>query len=139
MSEYETFEDEDAEQYADDLDGADGEDAAAPATRGPRWKRVLKRIAISFGVLIVVLVAAGFSLFEWGGMSGSADPSMAPRFAAMVAAGQAQPVQARFVIPIPGCTCHSTDPVQTAKHSAYRMSECNRCHDTDPPRDISLQ
>jgi len=108
---------------------ADESVAEEPSTpRGPRWKRVFKRIAIGLGVTVVVLAALGFTLYEWGGMGGSADPTMSAKFDAMVASGQAKPIQSRFVIPIPGCTCHSTDPVQTAKHRVYRMSECSRCH-----------
>lgn len=111
-----------------------GASAASPvaeqcaAQRGPRWKRILKRVGIGIGVTVVVLVVLGVSLYEWGGMSGSVDPTMPARYAAMVAQAKAPPIQARFVIPIPGCVCHSTDPVQTAKHRVYRMSECGRCH-----------
>ena len=97
-------------------------------SRRLRWKRVLKRVGIGIGVTVVLLVVLGVSLYEWGGMSGSVDPTMPARYDALVAQGKAQPIQARFVIPIPGCTCHSTDPVQTAMHRAYRMSECGRCH-----------
>jgi hypothetical protein len=111
---------------SDEPNDGPAEETCAP--RGPRWKRVLKRIAIGVAVTVVLLVALGFSLYQWGGMSGSADPTMQAKFDAMVASGQAKPIPARFVIPIPGCTCHSTDPVQTAKHRVYRMSECSRCH-----------
>jgi hypothetical protein len=90
--------------------------------------RVLKRVGIGLGVAVVVLVLLGISLYQWGGMWGSADPTMAPQFAAMVAAGQTAPIEKRFVIPIPGCICHSSDPVQTAQHRVYRMKECGSCH-----------
>jgi hypothetical protein len=110
------------------------------APRGPRWKRVLKRVGIGLGVTGVFLAALGFSLYEWGGMSGSVDPTMPAKYAVLVASGQAKPIDARFVIPIPGCTCHSTDPVQTAKHRVYRMSECNRCHDgNETAQDVPAQ
>jgi hypothetical protein len=48
----------------------------------------------------------------------------------LLASGQVPPVQKRFVIPIPGCTCHSTDLVQTEVHRYYRMNECSKsgCH-----------
>ena len=93
---------------------------------------MLKRIAIGLGVTVVVLALAAVLVYEFGGMSGSVYPDMKPRFEQMVAAGTAAPIQARFVIPIPGCQCHSTDPVLTAQHSRRRMSECNKCHDTSP-------
>ena len=114
------------EGQAHDVHGVLDERCEEP--RSPRWKRVLKRIGFGVGATVVVLAALGVSLYEWGGMSGSVDPTMPAKYDALVASGQAQPIQARFVIPIPGCTCHSTDPVQTAKHRTYRMSECGHCH-----------
>ena len=110
--------------------GTETDSAAAP--KRPRWKRVLKRIVIGLGVTVVLVVAAGALLYEFGGMSGSVYPDMKPRYEQMVAAGQAAPIQARFVVPIPGCQCHSTAPVLTAQHSRRRMSECDKCHDTSP-------
>jgi len=95
-------------------------------------KRWLKRIGIGIAALTAVVVVGGVLLYNFGGMSGSVYPDMKPRFEAMVAAGQAQPVQARFVIPIPGCQCHSTDPVLTAQHSRRHMNECGKCHSTSP-------
>jgi hypothetical protein len=112
------------EQPHNTVDDTAAEQCDAP--RGPRWKRVFKRIGI--GIAVVVLVVLGVSLYEWGGMSGSVDPTMPARYDALVASGQAKAIQARFVIPIPGCMCHSTDPVQTAKHRVYHMSECGNCH-----------
>jgi hypothetical protein len=108
--------------------------------RPPRWKRILKRVAIVLGVLVLFLIALGFALFNFGGMWGSVDPTMASQYDSMVAAGQAKPIEGRFVIPIPGCICHSTDPVQTAKHRVYRMSECSRCHNGgETAQDIPLK
>ena len=100
--------------------------------RSRRWVRVLKRTLIAVGLLIVMLVVLAVSLYEFGGMSGSVHPELLAQYRQMVAAGQAPAVQKRFVIPIPGCKCHSTDPVLTAQHQAYRMSDCNKCHDTNP-------
>ena len=105
-------------------------DACKPA--GPRWWRILRRILIGLGVTIVLIVLLGVLLYNFGGMSGSAHPETLKQYDAMVAAGQAPAIHTRFVIPIPGCQCHSTDPVLTAQHSVRRMSECNRCHDTNP-------
>jgi hypothetical protein len=109
-------------------------EAEVPAEAGsdlagrPRWKRALKRVLIGLASLIGALVVLGVLLYEFGGMSGSVHPELFAQYDRMVASGQAPPIEKRFVIPIPGCVCHSTDPVQTAKHRVYRMSECGQCH-----------
>ena len=104
----------------------------------PRWKRILKRVLIALGVMVGLLAITGFALYFYGGMSRSADPTMTAQYDRLVASGQATPIQKRFVIPIPGCVCHSNDPVQTAKHRTYRMRECSTCHSTNPPQDLPL-
>ncbi len=101
--------------------------------RRPLWVRILRGTSITLGVLLVLLVVTGLLLYNFGGMSGSAVPGVLQQYDQMVAAGQAQPIQKRFVIPIPGCQCHSKDPALTAQHTRRRMSECNKCHDTSPP------
>jgi hypothetical protein len=102
------------------------------APRKPLWWRILKGTAITAGILIVVLIVAGTLLWNFGGMSGSVHPELLAQYDQMVAAGQAPPIQKRFVIGIPGCQCHSTDPVLTAQHSRRRMNECGKCHSTNP-------
>lgn len=92
----------------------------------------MRGVAIGLGVTIVLLVVLGVLAYNFGGMSGSVHPEVFAQYGQMVAAGQRPAIEKRFVIPIPGCQCHSTDPVLTAQHSRYRMSECNRCHDTNP-------
>ena len=141
MSDFESKEVSPAEETAEEprtdavdspVEGSVAEEAAcAPA--GPRWKRVVKRVFIGIGVTIVSLVVLGVLVYNYGGMSGSAVPGVEDQFKQMVASGQAQPIQKRFVIPIPGCQCHSTDPVLTAQHSRRRMTECAKCHNTNPP------
>jgi len=101
--------------------------------RSPRWKRVLRRTLVVLGIIVALLAVLGVLVYNYGGMSGSVYPGMPEQYAQLVAAGQAPPIHKRFVIPIPGCQCHSTDPVLTAQHSVRRMSECNKCHDTNPP------
>lgn len=103
-----------------------------PKASGVRWKRIVKRVLIGFAALIALLVVAGVLLYNFGGMSGSVHPELFKQYDALVAAGQAQPIQKRFVIPIPGCTCHSTDPVLTAQHSVRHMRDCSKCHNTNP-------
>ena len=115
-----------------DLTEVDAEQAVESAPKGPRWMRVLKWTAIGIGGTLAFLVFAAFMLYNFGGPSGSVYPEMRPQFEQMVASGQAQPLRRRFVIPIPGCQCHSTDPVLTALHSKRRMNECSKCHNTNP-------
>lgn len=31
-------------------------------------------------------------------------------------------------IQIPGCTCHSKDPIVRQQHAAYTLSQCAECH-----------
>jgi hypothetical protein len=133
----------DAEATAEDRAAAepDGEFADEfPALRPGGWRRVVKRILIGLLATVGVLIVLAVVLYEFGGMWGSADPTIQSEYDAMVVRGQAKPIQARFVIPIPGCICHSTDPVQTAKHRVYRMSECGRCHNGgQTAQDVPLQ
>ena len=113
----------DAEETSDDLD-------CSP--KRPLWLRVLRGVGITVSVLLVVLVVGDVLLYNFGGMSGSAVPGTLEAYSQMVANGQAPAIRTRFVIPIPGCQCHSKDPVLTAEHTRWRMNECNRCHDTSP-------
>jgi hypothetical protein len=96
------------------------------------WRRVLRGVGIALGSLLAVLVVLGVLLYNYGGMSGSAVPGTMQTYGQMVAHGAAPAIQGRFVIPIPGCQCHSKDPVLTAQHARWRMNECNSCHDTRP-------
>ena len=127
MSEFEPGFDEDFELSAEETG------ALECRPKRPLWVRVLRGVGITLGVLLVLLVVTGVSLYNFGGMSGSAVPGVLAQYDQMVAAGQAPAIQKRFVIPIPGCRCHSTDPVLTAQHSVRHMSDCNKCHDTNPP------
>lgn len=102
------------------------------APRGPRWQRVLKPIALGIGVVVIMLVVSGVMLYNFGGPSGSVYPGMSAQYEQLVASGQAAPLHKRFVIPIPGCQCHSKDPVLTAQHAVRHMSECGKCHSTNP-------
>jgi hypothetical protein len=98
----------------------------------PLWWRILKWASITAACVIVALVAAGLLLWNFGGMSGSVHPELLAQYDQMVANGQTPAIQKRFVIGIPGCQCHSTDPVLTAQHTRRRMNECGSCHSTKP-------
>ncbi|NTU71258.1 MAG: hypothetical protein HGB10_05515 [Coriobacteriia bacterium] len=101
--------------------------------RRPLWLRVLRGVLITIVSVVAVGGIAALLLYNFGGMSGSAVPGVMERYDAAVAAGQAAPIQKRFVIGIPGCQCHSTDPTLTAQHSRRHMNECMKCHNTRPP------
>lgn len=105
-----------------DLEGAGGDDGSRP-----RWRRVLKRVAIGISITVLVIVLLVVALYSFGGME-RPTPQNRTAFAAMVAQGAAAPVESRFVIPIPGCRCHSDDPVQQVRHASYRIKECRACH-----------
>ena len=98
----------------------------------PTWLRIVRGLGITLGALLVVGVVLGVLLYNYGGMSGSAVAGTLEAYDQMVVAGQAPAIQKRFVIPIPGCQCHSHDPVLTAQHSRRHMNECAKCHDTNP-------
>jgi hypothetical protein len=112
--------------------GVDAEQTSESVPVRPRWKRVLKWTAIILGGTLTFLLFVAVMLYNFGGPSGSVYPEMRPEYEQMVASGQAQPLRNRFAIPIPGCKCHSTDPVLTAVHSKRHMNECAKCHDTSP-------
>jgi len=95
--------------------------------RRPLWQRML----IGVGIAVVVLVVSAFALYNFGGMGRSEyDPRIRQEYQQLVASGQITPVEKRFVIPIPGCTCHSTNPRLTEEHRYYRMTDCMQagCH-----------
>jgi len=102
------------------------------APRKPLWIRILKGVGITVVSLVVLVAMAGVLLWNFGGMSGSAVPGVLDQYDEWVASGQAPAIQKRFVIPIPGCQCHSKDPALTAQHTRRRMNECGACHSTRP-------
>jgi hypothetical protein len=110
----------------------DADQTADCAPKPPRWKRVLKWTLVGVGGTLVFLVFAAVMLYNFGGMSGSVYPELGPQYQQLVASGQAPALRKRFVLPIPGCQCHSTDPVLTAQHTSRHMNECGKCHNTSP-------
>lgn len=85
--------------------------------------------AIGRGVLITVVglaVLAG-TLYFFGGMW-VRTPEMKQAYDDAVEAGTVEPVDGKFVIPIPGCVCHSDDPLVQAQHAERRIRDCMECH-----------
>ena len=106
--------------------------AAECVPRKPLWIRVLKGVGITVACLVALLGLTGVLLWNFGGMSGSAVPGVLGQYDQWVASGKAPAIQKRFVIPIPGCQCHSKDPALTAQHTRRHMNECGACHSTKP-------
>jgi hypothetical protein len=89
--------------------------------------RTREKALLWIGVTLLVLLSVAGLLYLFGGMQ---PPSAEARatYAKDVAAGDQPPLSARFVIPIPGCVCHSDDPTTQVRHSVRRLSECRGCH-----------
>lgn len=105
---------------------AEGAEQSTLSARSPR--RILKRIGLTVLAIVVFLVVLGATAYGFGSME---TPSLAMRasYQALVASGQARPLAPTgFHIPIPGCRCHSADPVVTMQHEGYRIRDCSRCH-----------
>ncbi len=87
----------------------------------------LKAIARGAGVTVAALALLAGLLYAFGGMW-PRTAEMRAAFDAQVAAGLASPVEDRFVIPVPGCVCHSESPELQARHAERRVNECMNCH-----------
>lgn len=93
-----------------------------------RPRRRLKRVLAWIGVVVGTVVLVALVLFAFGG-PGGVTKEVRAQHASLVAAGKAPAVDDRFVIPIPGCTCHSDDPVLIVEHAERRMRDCfGTCH-----------
>ena len=111
---------------SDELDTTN--DGAMTETAAPsRGRRTLRRVLLGLGWTVVVLVAVATALYAFGGMW-VRTPEMRSAFEARVEAGSAEPIESRFVIPVPGCVCHSDDPKLVEEHANYRMNQCAGCH-----------
>jgi enamine deaminase RidA (YjgF/YER057c/UK114 family) len=66
-------------------------------------------------------------LYAFGGMW-VRTPEMRAAYQAMVERHEQPALPARFVVPVPGCVCHSDDPVLQAQHARRRLRECSSCH-----------
>lgn len=96
------------------------EAASASARPKRRWLR-------SLGWTALGLVSLAALLYAFGGMW-VRTPEMRAAYDAMVARGEQPELPSRLVVPIPGCVCHSDDPVLQAQHARRRIRECSSCH-----------
>ena len=91
-----------------------------------RWRR-LKRTLIGLGVMVFAVVLLGGTLVAFGSEQ-SPSPGTQAAYARLVAEARQPRIAQRFHIPVPGCVCHSPDPVLQMQHSTRRLSECGSCH-----------
>lgn len=99
-----------------------------PETATPsRGRRIVRRVLLGIGWTIAALMALGIALYLFGGMW-MRTPEMRGAYDDLVASGQQPALEGAFVVPIPGCVCHSDDPLLQAEHSQRHIRDCSICH-----------
>jgi hypothetical protein len=93
---------------------------------------VVKKIALVVGSIAVFLALLAAVAYAFGGPWVPTREQRAS-YERMVKTGQAPALERRFVLPIPGCVCHSKDPGQVVQHSNWRIRECASCHGGGAP------
>jgi len=85
-------------------------------------------VLFGIGWAFAGLLAAAALLYLFGG-PGGVTPQVRAEYEELVRRGTALPVQDRFVVPIPGCTCHSDDALLVMQHSERHIRDCfGTCH-----------
>jgi hypothetical protein len=102
---------------------APAEQASPPNPKGRVLKQVLKGIGGTLLVLVVLVVL----LYNFGSMQ-SPSSEVRQAYAAGVATGKVPAIGQSFHIPIPGCVCHSPDPVLQMQHESRHVKDCAGCH-----------
>lgn len=92
-----------------------------------------RRIAWAMAVVAVIAVAALVFLYVVGTPSVQAEPSPVVQNTEEAEAPSSQQApepdpSSPLAIQIPGCVCHSDDPVLVKEHESYRMNQCAGCH-----------
>ncbi|TDB38016.1 MAG: hypothetical protein D9V44_08205 [Actinobacteria bacterium] len=104
------------------------EPVATPETAAPsRGRRILRRVLLGIGWTVAALAALGIVLYLFGGMW-VRTPEMRSAYSELVASGQQPALERALVVPIPGCVCHSDDPVLQAQHATRHIRDCFTCH-----------
>jgi hypothetical protein len=109
----------DAAEEDPEADGAETQ----RGLRRPWWQRALQGLAIA----VLVLVVLGVLLYNFGGMMPPSAEAKA-QYGQLQAMGAVAPADKRFHIPIPGCVCHSDNPVLQVEHSKRSLNQCMSCH-----------
>lgn len=110
-------------EFEPDVEITEAQEPPAPRSAG----RVVKRVLIGIGVAIAVLAVLGAVLYKFGSMWPPSAEAKAT-YAQLEQQGSVPPVDKQFHIPIPGCVCHSDNPVLQVQHSNRRISQCMECH-----------
>jgi hypothetical protein len=113
----------DERELPEGVESEDASEEAATKRRRPWWQRTLIGLAIAAGVLGLLALL----LYNFGGMMPPSAEAKA-QYQILADAGQAPPVDSRFHIPIPGCVCHSDNPVLQMQHSTRSLNQCMSCH-----------
>ena len=99
-----------------------------PETAAPsRGRRIVRRVLLGIGWTVAGLVALSIVLYLFGGMW-VRTPEMKQAYSDLVASGQQPALKGGVVVPIPGCVCHSNDPLLQAQHSTRHIRDCFSCH-----------
>lgn len=96
---------------------------SAPRPRRPWWRKAL----IALGILVAFVLALAGVAYGFGSMMPPSAETEAA-YEALRANGAAPEIERQFHVPIPGCVCHSDNPVITMQHSNRRIRDCMECH-----------
>jgi hypothetical protein len=80
------------------------------------------------GITLLALALLGGALYAFGGPQGPTREQRAEYDALRAQGVVLSRPESQFVVPVPGCVCHSTDPVQIVHHAEYRLRDCASCH-----------
>lgn len=97
---------------------------AEPPERIPWWQRIIVTLFVAFLILILL----GAVAYNFGSMWFPSTETRVAYQAAVEAGDVSTPRERQFHIPIPGCVCHSDDPVTVIEHEDRRIRECSSCH-----------
>jgi hypothetical protein len=85
-------------------------------------------VLLGVGWAFAALLGLALLLYLFGG-PGGATPEVRAEYEELVRAGTVLPVDDRFVVPVPGCTCHSDDALLIVQHAERRIRDCfGGCH-----------
>lgn len=86
-------------------------------------------------LVVIIVFAFGTPQAPQGGAAVIAETPTDSTSAEPVREGEVPPPDpsSPLAIEIPGCVCHSDDPVLVEEHADYRMNQCFGCHSGGMP------